>query len=214
MHKPGVFLLFLSTFVQLLLFSQAPEGMRKVDDAGTVKSMIRNSSDTTFSISSDFQQEKNLTMMEEILLSSGRFLFKKENNVRWEYLKPFNYAIIVSGNRFTINNDGKITEYDTGSNKLFKEINNMIVMAIQGSFADDQDFSTTFYEDDHDYMARLVPVDVLVGDVLQTIEIRFDKKTMAVREVTFIEPGEDYTRIVFSNRQTNIQIADEQFQSP
>lgn len=151
-------------------------------------------------------------MMEEVLVSEGRFLFRKENNVRWEYHTPINYAIIIRDDLFTINNDGKISDFSTESNKLFKEVNNMIVMAIKGDFVENPDFDVSFFEDDRTYLARLKPNDEILGDILEYIEIKFSKANTAVTEVKFIEPGEDYTRISFYNRKANIEIDDDQFQ--
>ena len=149
--------------------------------------------------------------MEEVLVSAGKFLFKKENKVKWEYIEPITYAIIINQNRFIINNDGKISEFDTESNKLFKEINSMIVMAIQGNFVDDPDFKANFYEDKNKYLAILKPQNELLVDVLTTIEIYFLKEDLSVAEVKFIEPGDDFTKINFSNRKVNIEISDKQF---
>jgi outer membrane lipoprotein carrier protein len=192
-------------------FGQAPKGFTELADNESFKKKVKETSVQTQSISSDFIQEKHLTMMEEVLVSKGRFLFKKENKVKWEYIEPIVYAIIINQNRFIINNDGKISEFDTESNKLFKEINNMIVMAIRGDFVDNPDFSATFYQDEKRYLAILVPQNELLVDILTQIEIYFLKENTAVDEVIFAEPGDDFTKIVFKNRKVNIEISDEQF---
>lgn len=206
---------FLLTLVGCLLLSftygQAPKGFTTLGDVESFKKNVRETSAQTQSISSDFKQEKHLTMMEEVLVSNGRFLFKKENKVKWEYIEPIVYAIIINQNRFIINNDGKISEFDTESNKLFKEINNMIVMAIKGDFVDDPDFTASFYQDEKNYLAVLKPQNELLGDVLSQIEIYFLKEDIAVSEVKFIEPGDDFTKIMFYNKKVNIEISDGQF---
>lgn len=206
---------YLFVIVGILLinfsFGQAPKGFSELEDVTFFKNSLRKTSDQTQSINSDFVQEKHLTMMEEVLISHGRFLFKKENKVRWEYLDPIVYAIIINQNKFTINNDGKITEFDTESNKLFKEINNMIVMAIRGNFVDNPDFSASFFQNKGTYLAVLKPQNELLENILIRIEIYFSKSEMAVSEVKFIEPGDDFTKISFVNRQTNVEIKYEQF---
>lgn len=201
------FTLCFSTFI----FAQDLSTYQKVTDPAELKMKIRKSSAAINSLSSDFRQEKHLTMMEEVLVSQGRFLFRKENNVRWEYLEPISYAIIINGDLFTINNDGKISEFNTESNQLFKEINNMIVMAIQGDFVENPDFEASFFEDDQIYLASLKPNDEILKDILATIEIKFSKSNMAVIEVRFIEAGEDFTAIYFHNRESNITIDDAHF---
>lgn len=203
--------LAIGLLLPLIFISQTHAGYTEASNPAELKRMIKEVSSQTQSISSDFIQEKNLTMMEEIIISKGRFLFRKENNVKWEYTEPINYAIFINDNRFIINNDGKISEYDTESNKLFREINNMIVMAIQGNFVDDPEFTASFLENNISYLAVLKPQNDLLKDILQTIEISFDKNEMAVLNVRFVEPGDDYTLITFTNRKANIQLSDDSF---
>lgn len=89
----------------------------------------------------------------------------------------------------------------------------MIVMAIQGDFVDNPDFGSYFYENDEKYLAVLTPQNELLEGILTQIEIYFRKPDMAVAEVKFIEPGEDFTKIIFSNRKVNIGINDEHFKA-
>ena len=84
---------------QLISLAQA-DGyavMKNVDD---FKSKAKAVANKTNSISSDFVQKKVLSIMEEEIVSKGKFLFKKENSIRWEYKEPFVYLIII--------NDGEI----------------------------------------------------------------------------------------------------------
>lgn len=194
-----------------MAMAQAPAGFSVVTNAKIIKEGVKQASANTFSLSSDFVQEKHLTMMDEVLVSKGLFLFKKDNNVKWEYVSPIHYAILIRGNHFVINNDGKISEFDTGSNKLFKEINNMIVMAIRGNFVDNPDFTASFYESRSFYLVSLSPNNEQLKGILQSIDIYFDKTDFGVRKVKFVEPGKDFTLIEFKNRKTNIEIPDTQF---
>jgi outer membrane lipoprotein-sorting protein len=204
-------LIFFILFILLRLEAQIPDGFEIMQDDKEVKSLITENNKQTFSLSSDFIQEKHLTMMEEVLASKGRFLFKKENNVRWEYYSPINYAIIINKRQFMINNDGKTSIFDTESNKLFKEINNMILMAIQGNFVDDPAFKASFYDDDKYYLAILIPQDDMLKNILESIHIYFEKSGMTVSQVKFIEPAGDFTTIFFTNRKKNTNINDDQF---
>ncbi len=187
------------------------ESFRPMNETQTVRSKIKENAKKTISVSSDFIQEKHLTMMDEVLVSQGRFLYKKENKVRWEYTEPVNYAIIVNGSTFTINNDGKISAFDAESNPLFREINQMIMIAISGDFVDNQDFIPGFFENESMVLVRLKPVNELLLDILESIEIYFSKPSLQVEMMKFIEPEGDFTRTVFTNREENTDIAEEKF---
>ena len=205
-------LLFLAGLIFLFLQSRGQEpAFKTISDTEAVKRMIRENARNTSSVSSDFVQEKHLTMMEEVLVSKGRFLFKKENKVRWEYTEPVSYAIIVNGPKFIINNEGRINEFDAVSNPLFREINDMIMMAISGDFVDNPDFTPSFFEDDKTILVKLKPVDEMLSSMLTGIEIYFSKPSLQVEMMKFIEPGDDFTLTRFQNRQENKDIADELF---
>jgi len=209
--KIGLSLLYMT--LTLVLTAQIPEGFKIVENKKAVKEGVLKASELTNSLSSKFVQEKHLTMMDEVLISKGKFLFKKENNIRWEYTSPIRYAIIIRNDRFVINNDGKISEFDTGSNRLFKAINNMILMAISGNFVDNPDFDASFYENNVFYLVSLKPQNERLQGILQSIDIYFDKKDFSVRKVKFVEPGDDFTLIVFTGRKVNVEIPDNQFLS-
>jgi outer membrane lipoprotein carrier protein len=151
-------------------------------------------------------------MLEEVLISDGRFLFRRENDVRWEYLSPIDYTIVIYKEKFRIKNGDKISEFDIGSNAMFQQINKMIVTAIRGDFVDNPDFEASFFESKQQYRINLKAKNKQVASMLAGIEIYFDKETLAVEQVKFVEPGEDYTRIVFKNRKANIEIPDNQFE--
>ncbi len=125
-------------------------------------------------------------MLNEVLISEGKFLFKKENNVKWQYTSPIEYTIIIHDGIFTIVNDDKVNEFHIDSNPLFHEINKMIVTAIRGDFVDNPDFNAEFFEDRVNYIARLAPTNANVNSILEYIEIYFDKKNMQVVKVVFM----------------------------
>ena len=87
----------------------------------------------------------------------------------------------------------------------------MIVMAIQGNFVDDPEFIASFYQNDNNFLAVLIPQNDLLSNILTEIEIFFSRSDLAVSEVKFIEPGDDFTKITFMNRKANIEIDDEEF---
>lgn len=212
MNKPISFcLLFYFLIGSSIVFSQNKDEFLPVSNSTELKEKIKISSASTNSLSSNFIQEKHLTMMKEVLVSKGNFLFKKENNVRWQYTHPIDYTIFIFNNQFTILNDGKISSFDMASNKMFSEINRLIVTAINGDFIENQQFSATYFENKQFYKVSLKPIQQEVANMLTAIEIYFDKNSMSVNHVRFIEPGDDFTLITFTDRKMNIEIADKNF---
>lgn len=205
--------IFLILFLVSFFVSAQNDGeFKAVDQIETVKTAISQVSGSTQTIQSDFSQEKHLTMLEEVLISKGRFLFRKENDVRWEYNYPIDYTIVIFNEKFRIKDGEKISEFDIASNKLFEEINKMIITAIRGDFIDNPNFKSSFFENDKRYKVELIPLNQQVADMLSSIEIQFNKESLDVEAVKFFEQGEDFTLIVFNNRQVNTEIIDEHFE--
>ena len=203
--------------IMLLLFAWSSmsyaqdQEFNPVTDINNLKSKLVAHANSTFSIEANFVQEKHLWMLEEVLISKGEFLFRKENNVKWQYTSPIKYTIIIHKGLFTIVNNEKVKEFNIDSNPLFSEINKMIVTAIRGDFIDNPDFKSEFFEDQYNYMARLVPTNINVNSILENIEIYFNKQNMQVIKVVFHEPGDDFTSITFLNKKLNLELSDDRF---
>lgn len=187
------------------------EGFNKLKDVDSLISKIKTYTSETISIKSDFIQEKHLNMLEEVLISEGHFIFQKENNVLWEYTHPIDYAIIVYDGKFIIRDIDKFSEFNIESNRMFKEINNMIITSVSGNFLNNPDFEATYFENSEFYMVNLIPVKLEVKEMLSEIEIYFDKKDISVSKVKFIEPGDDFTLIKFFNKEFNQPISKQVF---
>lgn len=182
-----------------------------VTDIDDLKSKLATHAASTNSIESNFVQEKHLWMLNEVLVSEGEFLFKKENSVKWQYTTPIEYTIIIHNGKFTIVNNNKVNEFSIDSNPLFREINNMIVTAIRGDFIDNPDFDAEFFESNDNYLAKLTPTNDNVSSMLEKIEIYFNRKNMQVVKVVFREPGDDFTLITFKNKKLNSELSDDRF---
>jgi outer membrane lipoprotein-sorting protein len=194
-----------------LVMSAQHEDFIKPDNIDLVKEKLLIHAEETATIESNFIQEKHLWMLNEVLVSEGVFLFKKENNVRWQYNTPIEYTILIHDGIFTIVNNDKSTEFEIDSNPLFYEINSMIVTAIRGDFIDIDDFKTEFYESNNNYLAKLIPTNGNVSSMLVSIDIYFNKKSIDVEKIIFFEPGDDYTLITFIDKRVNVEIADDRF---
>lgn len=207
-----IFLLLL-TVLLLAVFapSLSDEEFTPLENIELFKSKIKTMAETTLTIESDFIQEKHLSMLEEVLVSKGYFCYKKEDKVRWEYLTPIQYLIVVNNGEFTIKDGKKVSKYDIHSNRIFKEINDMILHSIQGSILENNDFTISYFENPGLYLAKLVPNKKEVREMLQTINIYFDKKDLSVSQIKMDEASGDFTSIKFINKKLNEDIPNTKF---
>lgn len=163
-------------------------------------------------IESDFIQEKNLSVLSDKIISKGHFWFKKENNIRWEYLQPYRYLIIISNNRIFIKEDQGQKQYDIQGNKMFQEMNRFISGCIQGDILKNSgEYQISYFEDSKSYYVSLVPHAEKMRQMLQEVRIWFNRDDLTVSRISMVEPGGDYTKIEFTNKKLNTDIPIEKF---
>ncbi|RYY30890.1 MAG: outer membrane lipoprotein carrier protein LolA [Chitinophagaceae bacterium] len=202
----GIFSVLLCTNVMA-----QPAGYKPLADVSNFKREFSAASQKLTSIQSDFTQEKNLAMLSEKITSNGKFWFKKDNLVRMEYTSPFRYLMIINKNSVFIKDDQKENKISARSNKLFQQINRIIVDCVQGTALDNKDFSVKMFEGRDGYLIRLEPVVKSLKELFSNINVIVDKKDYSILRMEMVEPGGDNTIMRFTNKQLNIPVADALF---
>jgi len=194
----------------ILAFGQ-DKSYTPVTDMKDVETKLNNASVQTSTITCDFTQEKHLEYLDETIISKGKFWFKKENRLRWEYMTPFKYLILLTNGKFIIKDEKKTSQYDINSNKAFQEINNLIISSVRGTLISDGKFDVVAFENATTYLIRLTPKDAQMKKIIKKTELTFDKKDLSVSKVKMIENEKDYTIITFINKKLNEIIQDNIF---
>ena len=148
------------------------------DTADFRKQFIKTAQETR-AIKSDFIQEKNLSMLSEKIVSTGMFWFKKENMVKMEYLKPFQYLMVINKNNVMLKDGEKINTISVRSNKLFQQISRIMLDCVQGAVFSNHDFKIKIFENKTSWMIEMAPVAKGLNDFFKTINILIDKKNIA-----------------------------------
>ncbi len=188
------------------------ENYQKMKNPEFFKKALQTKNDTTYTIQSDFVQEKNLAVLSDKIITKGSFYFKKPKKLRWEYTDPFHYVTIINADDVMIEDKGNKSKFNMGNNKLFRQVNDLLVNLIQGRIFNDEDYSATILQNAHSYKVELIPVDQKMKDYIKTIHIVFNKKTLVVQKVKMIEESGDYTLINFKNKRLNQKIPDKLFE--
>lgn len=188
-----------------------PAGYKPVADASAFKAQFADASQKTNSIKSDFVQEKNLSMLAEKITSKGKFWFKKENFVRMEYTQPFQYLMILNGTNVYVKDSQKENKVSVKSNKLFQQINKIMVDCVKGGALESADFAVRVFENNASYLAELTPVDKNMKKLFKNINMIIEKKGFGVTKIEMHEPSGDNTIISFVNRELNTNLPDALF---
>lgn len=179
-------------------------------EAEALKAKVKTLSQTTRTISSDFVQYKHLDFLSNDIESKGKLAFKSPDKVKWEYVDPFAYEVIFKNGTLHINDNGNKSSMDMGSNAVFKQLNQLITASIKGDLFDAEEFETTYLKINGRNEVHFKPTNPQFNQFIKSFQLTFNENG-EVQEVKMIEPSDDYTQIVFSNRATNPPLSDAVF---
>lgn len=202
---------FVGLWMTVITVQAQHAGYRPVADMGNFKTQFAAAAQQTQSVKADFVQEKSLSMLSEKITSKGKFWFKKDNLVRMEYQQPFQYLVVINKNNVLVKDGQKENKISAKSNKLFQQINRMMVDCVQGTALSNPDFTVTAFENAGNWLVQLTPVAKGMKDYFKNINIVLSKKDYAVNRLEMYEQSGDNTIISFTNKELNASIADTLF---
>ena len=155
--------------------------------------------------------QKIVSFMDNKLESKGKLVFKAPNLVKWEYTIPYHNIAIFKDDKLYVNNDGDKEVFNLKSNKLFKNLNSLIINCIKGSMFDDRQFSITYFKLDDCFLVKFIPNEKKTKRFIARFELKFSNISAQVEEIKLVEPNGDFTTIIFNNKLLNTEISDESF---
>ncbi|HNY03828.1 MAG TPA: outer membrane lipoprotein carrier protein LolA [Bacteroidales bacterium] len=197
-------------FLPWIVFSQGKPMAPK--DISVLRTRVKEAARATTTLACNFVQEKEMGMIAEKITSRGKFLLKKDKKLRWEYTEPFIYIIVIDHDQIAVKDENKVSRFSLQSNKVFLEVNRVILGSLQGTLLEDErNFSAAFYESKGGWMTRLSIRAPRLKETLDWIDIWFNRNDFTVDRLEMHEAGGDVTRITFSDKKLNQPIADEKF---
>ncbi len=210
MHMRKIILI---TFLIVTAFSTQAQyaGYSPVADIAKFKADFSAATQKTSSVKSDFVQDKNLSMLSEKITSRGKFWFKKESRVRMEYTQPFQYLMVLNKDKVYVKDGQKENKISAKSNKLFQQINRIMIDCMQGTMLSNSDFKTRVFENKNAALVELVPVTRGLKELFRSINVIVDKKDFSVTSIEMQEISGDNTIMRFTNKELNASIPDTLF---
>lgn len=182
-----------------------------MEDPSVFKTMVKKHTDTLRTIRSRFSQIKELSMMEDRMVSSGKLYYEKPDKVRWEYLDPFQHLILIRGEEMIVKGEDKKDRYDMGSNEMFRKMNELLVSSVNGKIFEKEDFERAYYQDENEYLAVLTPKEKSMKEFFQRILLYFSKTGKEVVKVEMVEGSGDSTTIEFKKKRINVPLPEDTF---
>jgi outer membrane lipoprotein-sorting protein len=186
-------------------------GYTPVADLIKFKTVFAAATQKTTSVKADFAQDKNLSMLSEKISSKGNFWFKKDSRVRMEYNQPFKYLMILNKDKVYVKDGQKESKVSTKSNKMFQQINKIMIDCMQGTMLVNTDFKTRIFENKNSALVELTPVTKGMKEMFKSINVIVDKKDFSVSSIEMQELSGDNTIMRFTNKELNASIPDTLF---
>jgi len=178
--------------------------------------VISEKSKNIKSIRSNFKQVKKLSFMNSEVISSGVFLFRKDekkNQVRWEYTKPFSYIIVMDGDDVVMKDNNRVSRFDMSSSKIFEEINEILIKSLNGTILNDRkNFSFTYSDKGEDFHVSMIPGKESLKKYLKEIRMVISKKDYAISLLKMIEKTGDSTTLLFRDKKINQNVSGTEFE--
>lgn len=199
MHKIFTCILLAGTFT----LSAQPKGYTPVKNVTQFQQSLSKSNEAIQTISSDFVQVKNLSLLSEKIKSKGKFYFKKEDKVRIEYTSPYSYLMVMNGGQMMVKDEQKTSKINTKNSKTMQSVNRIMIDCMRGTVFQNPDFKVMAYESSNGYLLSLVPATDAMKKMFKQIDVYMDRKNFDVDRLTLTEVGGDYTDMDFVNTQHN-----------
>ncbi len=197
--KTKIFILF--AFFHLTIFAQESK-MSNVEIENFKKDIIADSKKIK-TLTADFTQYKVMSFLDKPIVSKGKLYLQNPKAMRWNYTQPIDYNVIFNNGKIYINDEGKKSSVDLQGNKKFEKLNQLIVGSVSGNLFDTNDFVITYVKTDKSRIAKLQPKIKDVKKYIKEIQLTFYSGQSTVTEVKLIEPSDDYTKILFTNKSLN-----------
>lgn len=186
------------------------QSFKPVANPELVKSQIAKTAASTHSIQANFQEIRKMAVLKSEQFSEGVFYYKKSDQMRWQQTKPGSYIILINGAQFRISEAGKEKNVG-GASKMASQIRELMIGLVNGDFQHNKAFVQAISESNDQYQILLTPQQNRLKKRYESINLRFSKSTLRVKQITFMEKSGDQSILKFSNEKFNQEISNSLF---
>ena len=209
-----IIFIFLILLVPGSVFSsQLQKGQKAAGEKERLFSEIAKAATNVTTLKSDFVQERHLGMLEDVLISKGRFYYKKQDRLRWEVTKPVTSGFAVSGKKAKRwdAKSGRTQTCEVYRVPFIKLFTDQVFAWATADFKQLQKDYIIEVLGDAPVDLKLVPVRSQEKKYLAHFRIAFAADASHVNFVEVHETGGDFTRIRFYNTIINTPLPDTLF---
>jgi outer membrane lipoprotein-sorting protein len=166
---------------------------------------LQRSAGSVSTLSSDFVQEKHLSMFKTVVTSKGRFYFGKPDRLRWELTSPVASGFVIKGDkgRRWHERTGRTESFSINQEPVMKLVSDQLFAWARADFRWlSREYRITVLSESPASL-RLEPKSAAAAGFLQYLLINFSADGRYVKSVEVHEKDGDFTRIRFANTAVN-----------
>lgn len=206
-------LLLLAAFLLLAAVSVSSGETPTPERSAAVFSSLERTAGAVRTLSSDFVQEKHLSMFKTVMTSKGRFYFSKPDLLRWELTVPVASGFVLKGDkgRRWHERTGRTENFQISQEPVMKLVSEQLFAWAKADFQWLKKEYRISVLGESPVALRLEPRSAATAGFLHHLLINFSTDGRYVRSVELHEKDGDFTRIRFINTAVNKPLAADLF---
>jgi outer membrane lipoprotein carrier protein len=175
-------------------------------------SEISTSAHSIRTLQCKFEQTKELSIMDDKMVSKGTMAFARPGNLSWHYTSPYDYNFIIANDKVHIGKGKSHKSIDLKSSQTFQGIAKMIAGSVTGKcLTQTKDFDVKIRANERVYVAHLTPKDKHFKKMFTTIRLTYNRANRTMDSVEMTEANGDVTSIVFKEIKQNQPLGENVF---
>ncbi|MCR5039329.1 MAG: outer membrane lipoprotein carrier protein LolA [Bacteroidales bacterium] len=151
-----------------------------------------------------FVQQKTMAMLMEPTVSKGVMYYVSPDKMRWEYIEPYQFALVFNGEKIIRIKEGKAEVLDANQGKMYKSLADLMIGCVVGNkLFDASAFDMVFYDEGSFWKMEMTPKRRDMKRMISQLVFYFDKTKSIVSQVEYRESNGDTTMIRFEDVQMN-----------
>lgn len=203
--------------------TDAPEAADDdVDEEETLEDLLKRiekSHDAHEDFKGDFEQTRFLPLFGDKIKSSGEFVFKKPDHVRWEYSEPHESILVVTGEsgKKWSESTNRVEDFELGDDRGLDAVVKQLFTWFKGEFTKlTKDYEVTVQKREPATL-KMEPKKEIVKKFIAAIEVKFTKGEEEIESVKIVEPLQKgdteaaYTLYEFKDTELDSGVKDGEF---
>ena len=168
---------------------------------------VQAAADQVTSFSSTFTQERHLALFAKPVIFHGRLTIVRPEKLRWEFTDPVPSILVFNGGKgLRCSDQSPPVHFELASDPVMKTVAEQLWLWLGGDYSK---IAERYLMEMKGVSGLIItPKEKSIGEYIAEVRIDFNRKTKQPAQVDIMEPGGDFTRIIFNSYTLNTELPD------